>query len=238
MDLLERLKERQALTGICWADLRPPGALKPGSHRKVSWSCGCGHRWSAPVYSVVLDGSGCPYCTGKLPIPGQTDLATVAPELARQWDAEKNAPLTPEEILPSSHEKVWWRCVLGHSWQAAPFSRTGGSGCPYCTGKKVLSGFNDLATLKPGVAEQWHPALNGKLTPGQVSPGSNRKVWWCCGEHHVWQAAVYTRTRKNASGCPVCAGTVKKPLAVTFSARHIRKKEPAVSTASPDPASL
>ena len=187
------------------------GSVKPGSHRKLRWRCAQGHSWEAPVYSVALDGCGCPYCAGKLPIPGKTDLATLEPELTAQFDREKN-DLQPEQLLPSSHAKVWWRCSLGHSWQAAPFSRIGekGSGCPYCTGKKVLPGFNDLATLKPGVAEQWHPTLNGTLSPREVSLGSNKKVWWRCGLGHSWQAAIYSRTRKNAAGCPICAGTVKQ----------------------------
>lgn len=211
-----------------------PGELTPGSKRKVWWRCPQGHSWEASVYSTALDGTGCPWCAGKLPIPGETDLATLHPEIAAQWDREKNGDLTPESLLPSSHEKVWWRCCMGHSWQAPPFSRTRekGSGCPYCTGKKVLPGFNDLAAKHPALASQWYQSLNGDLHPTDVTPGSNKKVWWRCRENHVWQAAVYSRTRKNASGCPVCAGTVKKPLAVTFPTRRARIKEPAASTVS------
>ena len=91
------------------------GSVKPGSHRKLRWRCAQGHSWEAPVYSVALDGCGCPYCAGKLPIPGKTDLATLEPELTAQFDREKN-DLQPEQLLPSSHAKVWWRCSLGHSW--------------------------------------------------------------------------------------------------------------------------
>ena len=35
----------------------------------------------------------------------------------------------------------------------------------------MLKGFNDLKTLCPGVAAQWHPSLNGALTPEMVTPG-------------------------------------------------------------------
>jgi len=215
-------------------DLKPCD-VTPGSKRKVWWRCAEGHSWKASVLSTALEGTGCPYCAGKLAIPGKTDLATLHPQLMEQWDREKNGTLLPSELLPSSHEKVWWRCCLGHSWQAPPFSRTRekGSGCPYCTGKKVLSGFNDLATKYPALALQWHQGLNGELRPADVTPGSNKKVWWRCRENHVWQAAVYSRTRKNASNCPVCAGTVKKPLAVTFPARRARANEPTASAVSP-----
>ena len=191
-----------------------PQSVTAGSQRKVWWVCERGHEWEAVIASVAAEGSGCPYCAGKRAIPGQTDLATVRPELLAQWDYEKNT-LVPSEILPSTHDRVWWKCALGHSWQAMVFSRTTGrpSGCPYCTGKKVLPGFNDLETRNPKLAEQGHPTLNGLLKPAEVTPGSNKKVWWRCREGHVWQAAIYSRTRAKASGCPVCAGTVRKKKA-------------------------
>ena len=210
MDPAVNLIEQLLPEGIFWADERTLESVTPGSHIKARWRCAQGHSWTAQVYSVVLEGCGCPYCAGKLAIPGETDLVTLEPELAEQFDREKNGSLDPGDLLPSSHIKVWWRCEQGHSWEAPPYSRLKGSRCPYCTGKKVLSGFNDLATLKPKVAEEWHPTLNSGLTPQEVSPGSNKKVWWRCSEHHVWQAVVYSRTRKNGSGCPVCAGTVKQ----------------------------
>lgn len=189
-----------------------PDVISPGSHRKVWWRCEAGHSWQAAVFSVVINGCDCPYCTGKKAIPGETDLLTLFPEIAQQLDMERNNDLDPRTIAPFAHEKLWWKCDLGHSWQAAPFSRTRekSSGCPYCTGRKVFPGFNDLKTLCPQVAREWYQPLNGNLKPTDVSLGSNKKVWWRCSEHHVWQAAIYSRTRQNAAGCPVCAGLSKR----------------------------
>ena len=189
-----------------------PTEVTASSHRKVWWRCDRGHEWESQIAVVAVEGCGCPYCMGKRAIPGETDLATLRPDVLEAWDFEKNQEIDPGNVLPSSHEKAWWRCSLGHSWQAMIFSRTReqAAGCPYCTGKKVLPGFNDLATKKPKVAEQWHQPLNGELRPEDVSPGSNWKVWWRCREGHVWQAAIYSRTRERASGCPVCAGVVKQ----------------------------
>ena len=197
-----------------WHKRNPKGpeSVTAGSHKKVWWQCERGHEWETTVSSVALEGSGCPYCMGRKAIPGETDLATICPEIAASWDWERNGSLTPERVLPSAHDKVWWRCELGHFWQAMVFSRTGekSSGCPYCTGKKVLAGFNDLATVKPNLAKEWFQPLNETLTPSDVTTGSNKKVWWKCGEGHVWQAYVYSRTRRKGTGCPVCAGVVKK----------------------------
>ena len=186
-----------------------PQDVTPGSKAKVWWQCQNAHRWQAAIFSITMNRSSCPYCSGLKAVSGETDLATLYPEVAAQWDFEKNPALDVRSISPFSHEKVWWQCDKGHSWQAAPYSRTKkkGSGCPYCTGKKVLAGYNDLATLWPELAKEWDPLLNGDLTPADVSPGSNKKVWWRCSYEHIWQTAVYARTRKHkGTGCPICAG--------------------------------
>ena len=134
------------------------------------------------------------------------------PELLTQWDTPRNLPLSPDTVGTGSEQKVWWQCERGHPYQSVVFSRADGTGCPSCAGKKVWPGFNDLATLFPHLAEQWHDTLNGKLTPRDVTRGSHKLVWWECREGHVWKAAVFSRTRKNAAGCPVCAGKVKKAV--------------------------
>ena len=186
-----------------------PRDVSPGTERKVWWLCENGHSWRAAVYARAYAGSGCPYCAGKLVLPGFNDLASQAPTVAAEWDAEKNGRLTPQSVTPTSNRKVWWRCEKGHSYQAVIASRTPGSGCPYCSGRRVLPGFNDLATLEPRVAAEWHPTLNGTLTPQMVTTGSRKKVWWQgqCG--HVWCAVIFSRAGKQHCGCPVCSGTVR-----------------------------
>lgn len=199
-----------------------PSDVTSGSHKKVWLVCERGHEWEMQIDTAAIMGCGCPYCAGKRAIPGETDLATMRPDLMEQWDFEQNT-IDPRETTISSHDKAWWKCELGHSWQAMVFSRTKetGSGCPYCAGKKVLAGFNDLATLKPALADEWYQPLNGELTPGDVTLGSNKKVWWQCVEGHVWQAAIYSRTRKKGTGCPVCAGMMKqKPERISRNPRN------------------
>ena len=186
-----------------------PRNVRPGSRRKVWWICPRGHQWQAAV-TARANGERCPVCAGKVVIPGENDLATLYPEIVAQWDGEKNGRLTAKEVSPYSNRKAWWRCREGHSWQAAIAARTKRkTGCPYCTGRKVLAGYNDLATAEPFVAMQWHPTLNAPLTPEQVSAGSRRQVWWQCSLGHVWKARVHSRTGKQRSGCPVCAGRAR-----------------------------
>ena len=191
------------------------GALAPhdvvaGAHRKVWWRCEKGHEWRALVSSRAQSGAGCPVCAGKIIIPGENDLHTLFPSIAAQWYREKNGSLKPETVSPYSNRKVWWRCDMGHPYQAVIAARAmHGSGCPYCANRKVLLGFNDLATTEPKVAAQWHPTLNGPLTPDQVTAGSRKTVWWQCPEGHAWKARVHPRTGPQRCGCPICAGRTR-----------------------------
>ena len=184
-----------------------PEDVTAGSIRKVWWTCGAGHGWRAGINSRV-HGSGCPVCAGKAVLAGDNDLASRYPDLARQWHPTKNGSLRPDAVTAASNQRVWWRCGLGHEWAARVAARTiHGSGCPYCAGRKVLAGFNDLATLEPELAKQWHPTLNGTLTPEQVTVGSSRMAWWQCTEGHVWKAVISSRgTGRRKCGCPVCVG--------------------------------
>lgn len=188
-----------------------PDQLVPGSRRKVWWRCEKGHSWRAMVRSRTCNGTGCPVCAGKTVIPGVNDLATANPRIAAQWDRVKNRGMTPQDVTPNANRLAWWRCSLGHSYRAAISARTSGSDCPYCAGRKVLVGFNDLATVEPELAKQWHPELNGTLTPQQVTAGNHRRVWWQCPYGHVWKAVIYSRAGRQRCGCPVCAGKVKRP---------------------------
>ena len=63
-----------------------------------------------------------------------------------------------------------------------------------------------LAEVNPELAKQWHTSKNGDLTPSDVSPGANVKVWWKCnkGDDHEWEAIISERNR--GSNCGVCTG--------------------------------
>lgn len=131
-------------------------------------------------------------------------LATTYPQIAAEWHPSKNGDLTPETVTAHNGKKVWWKCCKGHEWQAIIENRTkDGNGCPYCSGRRAIPGENDLATMYPDLAKEWHPTKNGELTPQIVKPGTTKKVWWICGEGHEWPAIIRNRVQSNG-GCPVC----------------------------------
>ncbi len=178
-----------------------PVEVTVNSNKKVWWKCSKGHEWQATIYSRQK-GSGCPYCSGRFAIKGKNDLQTLNPTLVSEWNYEKNVNFGPSDLMANSSKRVWWKCSLGHEWQATISHRNRGRGCPYCAGQKIQIGFNDLRTLRPDLANEWDYSKNGELTPEKVTSNNGKKVWWKCSKGHEWQAKIYHRN--NGSSCPIC----------------------------------
>ena len=113
-----------------------PFDVMPNSVQKVWWKCSKGHEWQARIDSRNK-GSGCPFCSGRYVAKGETDLQTVNPTLANEWNYDKNGNLKPEDFTANSGKKVWWRCINGHEWQATIANRNYGYGCPQCAREKL-----------------------------------------------------------------------------------------------------
>ncbi|WP_214514910.1 zinc-ribbon domain-containing protein [Rhodococcus sp. WY5] len=138
-------------------------------------------------------------------IPGETDLATKYPNIADQWHPNRNSN-EPSEVSAFSAKKAWWMCTKGHEWEATISNRTcGGTGCPFCSGRRLNPGVNDLATVNPELVAQWDSSRNS-LGPEEVTRSSHKKVWWLCARSHSWEAAVSSRS--GGTGCPVCTNKV------------------------------
>ena len=188
-----------------------PWDVTAGMETYVWWKCGKGpdHIWRSKVLARAHKGNGCPFCANR-----QTDtknsLAVLEPKIAREWHPTKNRAVKPTDVVPGSGRRVWWRCRVGHEWQAVIVQRTKvRTSCPYCVGYRVTPD-RTLAVLCPPVAKTWHPTKNGSLKPSDVASGSGRKVWWRCKSGHEWQAAINARARRG-SGCPMCCGRILTP---------------------------
>ena len=182
-----------------WADTRFSAKdVTAGSNRKVLWRCAEGHEWSAPIVERTSRNTGCTVCRGRSVMPGINDLATLRPELAAEWDDES---LAPTAVTVGSNKVIGWRCQHGHTWHAAVASRAlKGTGCPVCSGRRVVSDFNDLGTLFPLVAAEWR---GGSREPGQLPVSSSEMALWECRRGHTWRARVADRT--GGHGCPDCS---------------------------------
>jgi superfamily II DNA or RNA helicase len=183
-----------------------PFKISPKSGKKYWWRCESGHEWISTAANRT-GGNGCPKCSGRQ-VSDKNSFASMFPALLQEWDWDLNGDLDPRTLTKATPKKVWWRCKVDttHKWEASIASRTRlNNGCPLCSGHEV-SAKNSLESLNPKVASEWHPTLNGALTPDKVAAGSHRLVWWQCSNSpdHVWQAAIVNRARENGSGCHRC----------------------------------
>jgi hypothetical protein len=188
-----------------------PEDYTPGSDKKVWWKCpkGDDHVWEATI-GHRSRGTGCPFCSGNK-VSSTNNLLALNPTLASEWHLDENGNKKPEDYTPMSGVKVWWKCSKGddHVWPTTIASRSDGSGCPYCSNKKISS-TNNLLAFNPELASEWHPDKNEHLKPKHKPEhyvfGSNEKIWWKCpkGDDHEWITSIISRGK--GSGCPFCAG--------------------------------
>ena len=173
-----------------------PSTVVPGTNQKRDWKCKEVHIYHSTVKYRTGSGGGCPFCSGHQVLAGFNDLKTKFPDIAAEaygWD--------PETILAKSNKKKEWKCKLEHIYSSVVAKRTDtGSGCPFCSGHQVLTGYNDLKTKFPDIAAEaygWDPST--------VVAGSHQKKDWKCNKGHIYASMIVNRTDKG-SGCAVCSG--------------------------------
>lgn len=113
-----------------------PNTVFFGSEQKIWWVCPSGHSYQQRISAKSL-GAGCPICTHQI-VTEETCLATINPEIAKEWHPTKNGELTPHDVMPYGRKRVWWLCPFGHEYQAVIYSRHK-SGCPICDSEKRTS---------------------------------------------------------------------------------------------------
>ena len=200
--------------------------IRPGSNRKVWWSCdqcpeGLPHIWEASVAGRTY-GRGCPFCSGRAVCQHNT-LARKAPQVALLWDAKKNHALSPDQLTVSSNMRAHWKCsACLHEWQAPVMTKARDkTGCPKCAkanaGRKAdgtRQKHPTFAEAKHALLQQWDHDRNRESEnfPDNTTLRSGKLIWWQCqicpkGKVHSWQARPVHRTSpKKPRGCPCCAG--------------------------------
>lgn len=142
-------------------------------------------------------------------VVGVNDLATMRPDLAAEWsDANEKSP---SHYTCGSGKKVWWTCPdYGHEYDMDIVHRaTRGQGCPYCSGRRTLPGFNDICTTNPELVPEWSDTNDKK--PSQVSRGSHYDAEWICPDCGNTYIMDVKRRALLGIGCPYCNRTVIMP---------------------------
>lgn len=186
---------------------RSPNEYAPKSHTSVWWKCErCNDSYLMSI-SNKTNGTGCPYCNGKQ-VNKINSLASLNPELSNEWHPKLNTDLTPDDITSNSGKKVWWLGKCGHEWEAVIGSRNRGNGCPYCSGKKVLKGFNDMWTTNPELARLLADQEDGY----KYTQSSSKRVDWKCPDcGFVTKNKQIYKMLANINTCEACSDGFKFP---------------------------
>lgn len=185
--------------------------------RSVWWRCpSCGLEFEEKVRDFVRGYIRCSHCEARQSAERRAEERVWAntkvseiPELCAMWDDE----IDPSTVAVHSDrfERYRFRCPKGHLWTDMPSSVLRGS-CSRCSASETLRVNQELralgdleASLDPEIKAQWHPDLNGKLTPDKVGPNSRREIWWrdqTCG--HEWVQSPSERQKRFRLLCPAC----------------------------------
>ena len=182
-----------------------PATVFAQSGKKLEWKCSAGHIYTAVVQSRTGNErgrgrGGCAICAGQMVLPGFNDLKTKFPDIAKEaigWD--------PSTVTTGTNQKKDWQCSFGHTYKAQVGDRTKGRGCPICSGRQLLVGYNDLRTKFPQIASDafgWDPET--------VTGGTHQKRKWKASCGHEWETSVKSRTSFrdgsfSGTGCPFCS---------------------------------
>lgn len=143
------------------------------------------------------------------------------PDLIEQWDEDKNNQigLTLDKLVSFTRTKAYWKCSVNsdHLYDMMIYQRTNlKQNCPICAGKRVLKGFNDLATccndavIEWDYGNNWDKKKNKQLTPYDVTYGSHHLANFVCSKcHEPFSMMVKTYYRGNR--CKYCAHTEVRP---------------------------
>lgn len=181
-----------------------PKLLTCGSGKKVWWICSKGHEWQTRI-NHRNEGQKCPICNlEKRSIPKREEdtLLFKYPQIAKEWNWNKNNGLKPSSITVGSHKKIWWQCEKEHEWEATISNRIRGTNCPYCSGRCAISETNDFKTIHPELMKEWNWKKNVGINPNEMTASSSKKVWWKCKKGHEWQATIGSRS--TGTNCPYC----------------------------------
>ncbi len=215
-----------------------PERIKASSGQMVWWKCStCGHEWKSRISDRTLKGQGCLICGNKEGAKKRKksiiletgSFADNYPELLCEWDYTKNTNISPNDVTPFSSSKVWWKCsVCGHEWEARIVDRSShGYGCKECgygkaaakRRKQIVEANGSLADRFPDLLLDWDYTKNIDVSPNELPPFSNKKVWWKCSVcGNEWETPVAWRSHMG-QGCPSCyrAKTNKNQISMDLS---------------------
>lgn len=184
-----------------------PDMFTKGSEKYIWVICSeCGKSYRSKVKDIFnKNTTKCIHCSYFKLVRGVNDFKTMYPELADEYDYEKNAIALENLNLGERKNKFFWKChVCGYNWKASIESRMHSKYCPKCAssvGAKTRSlnkikKEGSLASNYPELAKEWHPTKNGNLIPEEMTCKNKKIIWWKCSKcGNEWKNSVALRTQ-------------------------------------------
>lgn len=156
------------------------------SHKEAYFICENNHEWINTVFNQSRI-KNCQECQ---------KLYFKFPHLREQWDFEKNT-VDFESVFTTISTKIYWKCpdCLGTS-KSSIVKKIQQKRCSFCANKKLLIGFNDLATAYPELLDEWDYKKN-KISPSEILSNSGVVVWWNCRFEHSFKTALRNKTLRG-----------------------------------------
>lgn len=198
---------------------RSAKTVTPDSSFYALWVCpDCNLEYRAFVYDMVNGNTTCPVCNNKRVQPGYNTLADKNPDIAKLWS--KSNRIYATEILPTSSFFAHWLCpACGGEYDAPVRDMVSGIvECPYCAGRRPLSGFNTLADKYPAFATMW--SAENDRHADSVLPNSAYEALWDCPECGGKYNASVQDMVGGITKCPYCMGKTVLPGFNSFAAKH------------------
>lgn len=186
-----------------------PENTTPYSRKYFYLNCyHCGSLDKKQVTTVKSLEYRCSYCRG-LKINHTNNLKENHVDIAL-WDRNKNT-VQPEDVYYRSKKKYWWYCKdCKHSHLQTPQHKQDNiTHCPFCTNRKVKTGYNDLATRNPLV----HSWLADKSEGYNISEFSHKKLEFICPSCNlnVGKKRVSDISGRLVVPCPECTTGISQP---------------------------
>ncbi len=175
------------------------------SRNRCSWRCAeAGHSFESTPSNRCYTNSTCPICNNRLIVEGLNDFASTHPELVEEIHPAWLARRPPTTFSAGSKVLIRWICpTAGHEYDADTWKRTSGTGCGQCRGDKNSASRVNITVTHPELSAQWHPSLNGTLTPDRFTAGSKTSAHWLCPVGHDYRQRIERRVAGYK--CSVCS---------------------------------
>lgn len=170
------------------------------SNEKPLWTCDNGHTYPNSIYRLSQRGFFyCPLCEESIVVAEINSVTAKRKDIVDQWSCKND--FLPEEVYYNTTSPVLWECPTCHGTYAFPVSdkREGNISCPYCNGRRVLSGFNEIPSWL--ITEY---SLKNEVPISEYPVNSVHKVLWTCPTCHGDYLYRICDREIGDDSCPYC----------------------------------